>query len=169
MKIIDLIQPTKISAKEKLEDKIFLPSEKECYKYEEKIPYLYSFGTLKEYNNIYSKKLYQPDLFIWTRNKSILDNVKIYGGYRGASFYMCVRELASVRPLIKINLEKDKHTKINENIFIFCGTTWIKIDENLYIAETPIAYRRFDEKTNIYEESEIRKFLLSWYEQRKEW
>lgn len=44
---------------------------------------------------------------------------------------------------------------------------WIVIDSNLAIAEVPIATHRFDEKSNNYEASEIRRFLLDWIEIRK--
>lgn len=44
---------------------------------------------------------------------------------------------------------------------------WIVIDGDLAIAEVPIATHRFDEKSNNYETSEIRQFLLNWIKNRK--
>ena len=52
---------------------------------------------------------------------------------------------------------------------IYCGTTWECIDEEkeYYIAEMPIAFRRFDGKSNDYALSEIRKFLYNWQKGRE--
>lgn len=76
----------------------------------------------------------------------------------------------AVRPVLKIpNLKYFKAIKVDETHIFFCGITWVKIDEDLYIAEVPITFIRFDENSNDYTESEIRKFLLDWYETRKTW
>lgn len=39
------------------------------------------------------------------------------------------------------------------------------IDKDLAIAEVPIAFRRFSKKSNNYEISEMRKYLLEWIEE----
>ena len=44
---------------------------------------------------------------------------------------------------------------------------WIVIGEGVAIAEVPIAFRRFDAESNNYENSEVRKFLLDWWWDRK--
>ena len=85
----------------------------------------------------------------------------------------------AVRPALKIsNIQLGKECKpIKPTVFIrdeqrstwllvFNGVTWIQIDDDLYISELPIAFRRFDEESDDYETSEIRKFLLNWFEER---
>lgn len=57
---------------------------------------------------------------------------------------------------------------VGKDTIVFCGVTWVKIDTYLYISEVPIAFRRFDEESNNYETSEVRKFLLNWFEERQE-
>lgn len=52
---------------------------------------------------------------------------------------------------------------------ITCGTTWVKITDNIYIAENPIGFEKFDDESNDYESSYIRKWLLNWFEERKNW
>lgn len=76
----------------------------------------------------------------------------------------------AVRPALRISNFKSEvklGIRFYENRIVFNGITWIKIDRDLYISEVPIAFRRFDEKSNDYENSEVRKFLLDWFEERQ--
>ena len=51
--------------------------------------------------------------------------------------------------------------------FIYCGVTWVVLDNNLAIAEMPITFNYFNPMRNNYEESEVRKLLRRWYMERK--
>ena len=73
----------------------------------------------------------------------------------------------AVRPALRISNLKSFNSD-GKNKIVFNGVTWVKIDENLYISELPIDFRIFDNKSNIYETSEVRKFLLFWLEERVE-
>lgn len=77
-----------------------------------------------------------------------------------------------VRPALRLdkinNLKKTSGAAhIDTNKFVYCGVTWVRIDDNLAVAEVPIAFSKFDEESNDYATSDIRKFLLDWYEERK--
>lgn len=50
-----------------------------------------------------------------------------------------------------------------------CGATWVKIADDIYIAENPIGFDKFDDESNDYESSYIRKWLLNWFKERKNW
>lgn len=69
-----------------------------------------------------------------------------------------VDDCYGIRPALKIGGVRNK--------IVFNGVTWVKIDKDLYISELPIDFRRFDEESNDYETSEVRKFLLHWLEER---
>lgn len=71
--------------------------------------------------------------------------------------------IAAVRPALKIS--DGRKYKIGGRVILY-NFPWIIIDEGLAIAEVPIAFRRFDEKSNDYENSEIKKFLNDWLERR---
>lgn len=79
-----------------------------------------------------------------------------------------VNHALGVRPVLKIDPTEFLLPDVLGRI-IRCGITWIKIDKGLYIAEVPITFERFDKSSNKYEKSEIRNFLLDWYEERKDW
>lgn len=81
----------------------------------------------------------------------------------------------AVRPALKIsNLESSK-LEIGAR-FVAYDFPWIKISEDLAIAEVPISFRRFNqvsrdhngvlEESNDYETSDIRRFLLDWGAER---
>lgn len=78
-------------------------------------------------------------------------------------------ETSGVRPALKIDPEgfllPDEHEQI-----VYCGATWIKIDQGLYISEVPIFFTQFDDNNHkFYYQSSVRKKLLDWYEERKNW
>lgn len=135
-----------------MRDKIFLLSKEEYENYKDKIPHINIFDT-------------------WLRtagkgtNAAIIDRhgaVVEFGTYVGF-------ECGAVRPALRINPDEWFFDVEDESKLICCGVTWLQIDEGLYIAEVPIAFRRFDEKNNNYTTSEIRQFLLNWYNERKGW
>lgn len=76
-----------------------------------------------------------------------------------------------VRPVINLNKVYYGHSSYFTDFdgvkkVSALGATWVRLTADYYIAENPIAFRRFDSESNDYESSEIRQFLLSWFETR---
>ena len=96
-----------------------------------------------------------------------------YANYKGCD-PIGVRPVIDVTRLdIPLNQFKDYG-----QILHYCGITWFQINRteswsrptNLYIAEVPIGFRRFDGNSfsKDYDKSEIKEWLLKWYEERKD-
>lgn len=118
-----------------------------------------------------------PTLPIWWWLRSPILNDDKYArivNERGASYdcgFVCIE--GAVRPVIDLN----KVGSLNFFYFIdfdgvhkisSLGTTWVKLVDDYYIAENPIAFKKFDSTTNDYESSEIRLFLLNWFQARNQ-
>lgn len=129
-----------------MNDKIFLLSIEEYEKLREFIP--------------------QIKTWWWLRSPGYTDVLAAYVSGEGR-----VREVGSnvqldeawIRPALKIN--NYNGLQIGDR-FVEADFPWIIIAKDLAIAEVPIAFRRFDGESNSYEKSEIRWFLLDWYEER---
>ena len=83
-----------------------------------------------------------------------------------------IRSDNAVRPVLKIKPEfkySDHLKYLDDKLLVYCGVTWIKIDKDLYISEMPIEFREFDSESTDYKTSEVRKYLLNWYKERKYW
>ena len=132
-------------------DCIFLLSTEEYERYKDKIPYIKCLWWLRSPgDNAYRAAYVGNDGVARSSGISITDI------------------LDAVRPALRIIPGQWRPTDRDDRIFR-CGMTWIKIDENLYIAEVPIAFIRFDKKSNNYNTSEIRQFLLDWCNKRRNW
>ena len=132
------------------DDPIFLLSIEEYEKYKDKIP--------------------RVNCFWWLRSKggSPINAASVnHCGSIDETGYIVTYDYRGVRPALKVDPNKYYHT--DKSHIIRCGITWIKIDDGLYIAENPITFRRFDDQDNEYAISDIRGFLLDWYEERKSW
>lgn len=125
---------------------INLLSAEEYKKYEDRIPHINCWWWLRSpgYDSSHAALVY------------------FYGSVydRGLSVHT---SLVAVRPALKIS--DGRKYKIGERVILY-NFPWIIINEGLAIAEVPIAFRRFDEKSNDYENSEIKKFLNDWFERR---
>ena len=79
-----------------------------------------------------------------------------------------IRDVA-VRPMLNVEgLELSSERFYNFREFlVYCGITWKRIKDNLYVAEVPIGFHRFDKKSGEYDKSEIREWLLEWYHNRQ--
>ncbi len=73
------------------------------------------------------------------------------------------RSNGAVRPALKMS--DGRKYEIGKRVILY-NFPWIIIDKGLAIAEVPIAFRRFDNESNDYENSEIKKFLNDWLERR---
>lgn len=126
----------------------------------------------EEYNH-YVSEIPSVDTCWWLRN-SQEDGMALVimwdgsVGWNGRTVGCCF----SVRPAVRTSkLECDAEIVYNSarTRFFALGATWKVIDDNLAIAETPIMFSGFDEKSNDYATSEVRKKLLDWYKERVEW
>ena len=129
-----------------MKDKIFLLSIGQYKKYEANIPCIHCQWWLRSPGN---GSNYAADV----RYDGSID----YYGYNVNG------DGDAVRPAL--HLESPAY-KIGDRV-IEAGFPWIVIDEGIAIAEVPIAFRRFDPTDNDYDTSEIRQFLMDWYEERK--
>lgn len=132
-------------------DEIFLLSIEEYEYYEDKIPH--------------------ENCWWWLRfsgyNQHFAAAVDIDGSvrYRGHNVH---RDDGAVRPTLKYsNLEfQIIKFSVRKDRFLFHEFLFKIIDEEnkIAIAEVPIAFDKFDEKSNDYETSGIRRKLLKWFE-----
>ena len=139
-----------------MNDPIFLLSTEEYERYKAKIPPMFCWW--------------------WLRSLGYDSNLVAFVNYDGAVPRRGCGVNGNggvVRPALNIsNLKIGKELKpckppvFVKNKLVFNGVTWVQIDDGLYISELPIAFRRFDAESNNYENSEIRKFLLDWFEDR---
>ena len=128
-----------------MNDKIYLLSIEEYEKYKDRIPLISNLWWLR------SPGSYAKYAAIVTGGGCVYDD-----GYGIGGAVVCVRPA--------LNLESANH-QIGERV-MFADFPWIVIDEGLAIAEVPIAWWRFDAKSNDYEKSEIRQRLAEWLESR---
>lgn len=130
-----------------MEDAIFLLSKDEYEKYEKSIPKL--------------------NINWWLRSPGINQCNAAGVINEGCIAYFLVGNISiCVRPALY--LDKVKIDGYEENRFVYCGITWIKIDDNVAISELPIGKQSFNKSiNNDYENSDIRIWLLNWYEKRK--
>lgn len=132
------------------DDKIFLLSVEEYEKYEKAIPEINTWWWLRSPGD-YS------DNAAYVHSDGSVSN---YG-------YNVDIDNVAVRPALRISNQESENLKVGER-FVKYDFPWIKIDENLAIAEVPIAFRRFDKYLNNYDDSEIRQFVKEWLKGRKE-
>ena len=136
-----------------MNDKIFLLSVDEYEKYYDRIPKYDAEG--KDYSWCW-----------WLRTPykcaSSSSRAFLVGGDRGGVGSSLVGRSYAVRPALDISEFTD--LEITNCRFTRLSAEWQVIDDNLAIAVEPIFNSIFDEETDDYEKSEVRKKLLEWYE-----
>ncbi|MDO4190008.1 MAG: hypothetical protein Q4D29_13575 [Lachnospiraceae bacterium] len=131
-----------------MEDTIFLLSRDEYLRYREFIPQLNFNWWLRSPSNCVGADYVVFVLRDGSPNVARVNNPYIW-----------------VRPALRLDKVK---IKVYENIFVYCGITWVKIDKNIAISELPISLQIFNkDKSNNYEKSDIRSYILNWLEKRK--
>ena len=130
-------------------DPIFLLSTEEYEKYKDKIPQINCWWWLRSPGTNSSN---------YAANVFYDGSVDYYGHFVNYGYG------AAVRPALRIARPEKYNIQIGMKIIRY-DFPWIVIDKDLAIAEVPIAFRRFSKKSNNYENSEIRKFLLEWFEE----
>lgn len=114
----------------------------------------------------YKDRIPQINCSWWLRSPGINSNRAASVDYDGSVFDLgdfVDLDYDAVRPALKIS--DGRKYEIGKRVILY-NFPWIIIDEGLAIAEVPIAFHRFDEKSNDYENSEIKKFLNDWLEGR---
>lgn len=136
------------------QDEIFLLSAEGYEKYKDRIPHINILWCLRSPGR-------NDNYILYVNSTGMID----YYGYN-----VNIDNYA-IRPALRYSNLKSKiiESKVKD-AFIFNETRWIIIDKEkeIAIAELPIAFRRFDEKSNNYETSEIRKWLLDWVDEKSE-
>ena len=135
------------------DDCIFLLSIDEYKKYKNKIPHMNCWWWLRSPGHIFNRAA----------------SVYIDGSFISYGFNVRDDQSNGVRPALKIKDHTAIKCKDGACRIIYCGVTWVQIDENLYISEVPVMFNRFDEDDNNYETSEVRKKLLEWFDNRQSW
>lgn len=146
------------------EDPIFLLSKEEYKKYKDKIPkincwwWLRSPGDESDYVAGISDSAFVYDYgsIVNCSDVAVRPALKISDSIR--------TKLRKFIPVINANKLQTYH-RFGDRI-VFNGVTWMKLSDDIYISEMPIDFRRFDASSNNYETSEIRQFLLKWFEER---
>lgn len=126
--------------------------------------------TKAEYR-LYKSKIPRIDCWWWLRSphdgQRYVDSV-MNNKLRDDCFLSLYHTLA-IRPVLKYsNLTIEPSKK--PNCFMWNEVRWVIIDEKrkMAISEMPIAFDKFDDKSNDYSTSYIRKWLLDWYEEARE-
>ena len=144
---IKIVKETMNREKDEFEDKkdqIFLLSLAEYNEYKHALPCINCWWWLRSPDN-------DSDYVIGVYN----DDVICRGVYIGNDY-------GAVRPAIRYN--KGYITSSIGSRFTWNGVTWVIIDTEkaLAIAEMPIGFENFDDKSNNYGTSHIRQWLLDW-------
>ena len=142
------------------DDKIFLLSIEEYYKYKDVIPHI--------------------NCWWWLRSRGEIDGY-VTGVFSAISESMDFRGDAvifpdrAIRPAIKFSnylLSANAiwsiscNPKIGDRIMVY-DFPWIVIDNGLAIAEVPITFDKFDDNSDDYKNSYVRNFLKCWAEDRE--
>ena len=131
------------------DDEIFLLSTEEYMKYKKVIPKVHCWW--------------------WLRSLGIISNCATSVFEDGSITVAGVsvdNDCGAVRPALKISHLKSYDLEVGDRIMVY-NFPWILIDKNLAIAEVPIAFDKFDDKSNDYENSYVRKFLKNWIKERE--
>ena len=131
------------------DDEIFLLSTEEHKKYKNIIPKINCWWWLRSPgNNSYLASQVSIDGFVFNYGSTVsCSNV-------------------AVRPVLKISDYEALNLRLEER-FVKYDFPWIYLGDNLAIAEVPISFGKFDDKSNDYKNSYVRRSLKQWVEMRK--
>lgn len=130
-----------------MKDELFLLSIEEYEKYKGVIPVIGSWWWLRSPGDFSS---YAADVYdvgsVFTNGSSV------YG-------------TNGIRPALKVSKSEISNLQIGDRK-IYYDFPFIKIDDDLLIAEVPIAFDKFDDESNDYEKSYVKRFLEEWKDGR---
>lgn len=130
-------------------DPIYLLSIDECKNYKEKIPHINIWWWLRSYG--------ENSWYVAYVNNS--GSVSYHGDYVDHASY-------AVRPALCYSELKGSAIDSKDiDCFIWNDVKWkiIDKDKEIAISVLPISFDKFDDESNNYENSHIRKWLLDWY------
>ena len=131
-----------------MKDELFLLSIEEYKKYKGVIPVIGSWWWLRSPGRFSNSAAYVDDD----------GSVSTYGLNVSLTF--------GIRPAFRVQKSEILNLQIGDRK-IYYDFPFVKIDEDLLIAEVPIAFDKFDDKSNDYEKSYVKGFLEEWKETRK--
>lgn len=124
--------------------------------------YLLSIEEYKKYRN----NIPNIDKWWWLRSPGFISDFAAgvgFGGFVISRGHGVNFSDDAVRPALNIsNLEIDA----KDDRFEYLGVEWVVLDKHMAISVKPIFYSCFDETSNNYDESTIRRKLLQWYSDR---
>ena len=127
--------------------------------------------TAEEYE-IYKDKIPELNCSWWLGDPAYSAAVKAVDNDKSRTWYYPGVNLSppAVRPVIDVSAVDLLHMRYYDglNTMIHCGIIWKQLKDDLYIAEVPIGFRRFDPESSDYDKSEIKEWLEKWYEERKD-
>lgn len=131
-----------------MKDELFLLSIEEYEKYKGVIPIVNSWWWLRSPGYLsYLAACFDYNYSVFT-----------YGYY--------VHSTHGIRPALKVSKSEIENLQIGDRK-IYYDFPFIKIDDDLLIAEVPIAFDKFDDKSNDYEKSYVKRFLEEWKDGRE--
>lgn len=77
-----------------------------------------------------------------------------------------VNDARGIRPAFRVQKSEILNLQIGDRKSCY-DFPFVKIDDDLLIAEVPIAFDKFDDDSNDYEKSYVKRFLEKWKEGRK--
>lgn len=131
-----------------MKDELFLLSIEEYEKYKGVIPIVGSWWWLRSPGD-------DSDYAAIVFNDG---SVNSYGNY--------VFNTYGIRPALRVSESEISNLQIGDRK-IYYDFPFIKIDEDLLIAEVPIAFDKFDDYSNDYEKSYVKRFLEEWKDDRE--
>ena len=130
-----------------MKDELFLLSVEEYEKYKGVIPVIGSWWWLRS-----------PD-----DDGDIAADVDFDGSV--STLGLLVNYTNGIRPALRVQKSEISNLQIGDRK-IYYDFPFVKIDEDLLIAEVPIAFDKFDDDSNDYEKSYVKRFLEEWKDGR---
>ena len=131
-----------------MKDELFLLSIEEYEKYKCVLPHIKNWWWLRSPGH-------------YSHGAASVDDVGSVG-----TLGISVKYANGLRPALRVSSSEISNLQIGDRK-IYYDFPFVKIDDDLLIAEVPIAFDKFDDESNDYENSYVKKFLEEWKETRK--
>lgn len=104
----------------------------------------------------------------WLRSPGLDSSCAAYVYYDGSVDTRgdLVFSSSGIRPAFRVQKSEILNLQIGDRKSCY-DFPFVKIDDDLLIAEVPIAFDKFDDDSNDYEKSYVKRFLEKWKEGRK--
>ena len=131
-----------------MKDELFLLSVEEYEKYKGVIPVIGSWWWLR------------------SPGHDSYDAASVNDGGSVDAYGFNVIDARGIRPALRVQKSEILNLQIGDRK-IYYDLPFVKIDEDLLIAEVPVAFDKFDDESNVYEKSYVKRFLEKWKVSRK--